>query len=78
MSTTKDLQRQQTQKRVQRYRKRQKALHGIVPFVTPDLPPERIEGIKAILVSRKRMGCPDDSKARWQRALDYRVWELAQ
>ena len=51
---------------------------NVTPFVTPSLPPERIEGIKAILVSRKRMGCPDDSKARWQRALDYRKWELAQ
>ncbi|MBC8275403.1 MAG: hypothetical protein H8E40_10605 [Chloroflexi bacterium] len=76
MNTTKALQREQTQKRVKRYRDRQKALQGTEPFVTPDLPPERIERIEAILARRAVLGCPDDTKDRWRRALDYRGWEL--
>jgi len=47
-----------------------------VTFVMPNLPPERTEAIKGILEQRKILGCPDDSKARWRRALDYRAWEL--
>ena len=46
------------------------------PTSVPELPSERVAAIKVILARRKELGCPDDSKARWQRALGYRVWEL--
>lgn len=48
---------------------------NVTPFVTP-LPPERVSAIEGILLSRWEMGCPDDSKERWERAKAYRRWEL--
>ena len=69
--------REATKKRMRRYRKKVTPSSNVTPFVTPDLPPERIERIEAILARRAVLGCPDDTKDRWRRALDYRGWELA-
>jgi len=73
--------REAAKKRMRRYRSKVTPTKNVTPFapsdVTPSLPPERIVAIKDILARRKILGCPDDSKARWQRAVDYRAWELA-
>lgn len=74
-----------TRSRVKRHR--QKGVtpsRNVTPFeanVTPSsptgtLPPERVASIKGILASRARIGCPDDSKERWEKAVKYREFEL--
>ena len=40
------------------------------------LPPERVQLIRGILADRRNAGLFDDSADRWQRAIDYREWEL--
>ena len=40
------------------------------------LPPERVQLIRGILADRRNAGLFDDSVDRWQRAIDYREWEL--
>jgi len=40
------------------------------------LPPERVQLIRGILADRRNAGLFDDSVDRWQRAVDYREWEL--
>ena len=40
------------------------------------LPPERVALIRGILVDRRNAGLFDDSADRWQRAIEYRAWEL--
>ena len=40
------------------------------------LPPERVQLIRGILADRRNAGLFDDSADRWQRAVDYREWEL--
>jgi len=40
------------------------------------LPPERVALIRGILADRRNAGLFDDSADRWQRAIDYREWEL--
>ena len=40
------------------------------------LPPERVALIRGILADRRNAGLFDDSVDRWQRAIDYREWEL--
>ena len=40
------------------------------------LPPERVALIRGILADRRNAGLFDDSVDRWQRAVDYREWEL--
>ena len=66
-------------------KKRKRKQRNVTPFeanVTPSslsvtpLPPERVVAIEGILASRKRLGCPDDSAERWERADRYRQFEL--
>jgi len=40
------------------------------------LPLERVQLIRGILADRRNAGLFDDSADRWQRAIDYREWEL--
>ena len=40
------------------------------------LPLERVQLIRGILADRRNAGLFDDSADRWQRAVDYREWEL--
>ena len=40
------------------------------------LPLERVQLIRGILADRRNAGLFDDSVDRWQRAVDYREWEL--
>ena len=40
------------------------------------LPLERLQLIRGILADRRNAGLFDDSADRWQRAIDYREWEL--
>ena len=40
------------------------------------LPLERVQIIRGILADRRNAGLFDDSVDRWQRAIDYREWEL--
>ena len=40
------------------------------------LPPERVQLIRGILADRRNAGLFDDSADRWQRAVEYRAWEL--
>ena len=40
------------------------------------LPLERVHLIRGILADRRNAGLFDDSADRWQRAIDYREWEL--
>ena len=40
------------------------------------LPLERVQLIRGILADRRNAGLFDDSVDRWQRAIDYREWEL--
>ena len=40
------------------------------------LPPERVALIRGILADRRNAGLFDDSADRWQRAIEYRAWEL--
>jgi len=40
------------------------------------LPPERVQLIRGILADRRNAGLFDDSVDRWQRAVEYRAWEL--
>ena len=40
------------------------------------LPLERVQLIRGILADRRNAGLFDDSADRWQRAIEYREWEL--
>jgi len=40
------------------------------------LPLERVQLIRGILADRRNAGLFDDSVDRWQRAIEYREWEL--
>ena len=58
-------------------RLRKRRQRDVTPFVMPTLPLERMKRIEHIIERRRELGCPDDSKARWNRANEYRKWEAA-
>lgn len=40
------------------------------------LPPDRVERITELIERRKEMSCDDIPAERWQRAIEYRKWEV--